>query len=135
MKFSKVIYFIIILFASIACTPQLQLEGRYENRYEIPLIEQPIFKLRGLNTLVYQFNIEIKSDSTYLVYNCLCNSSGQVLIKNDSLFLINQTQKTEKDSIETCFDEYAYKIKQNGKKLIRRDKNTIERLYKLRTKH
>lgn len=113
-----------------SCVSRKEISGNYENRFYISKVESPFFLLRGLNSLEFKYNIEFKKDSTYLVFNCLCNSEGKFSIKNDSIFLLNQTE--QQDSVEPCFDSYSYKIRNNGKKLTRRNGNTLERLHKVK---
>lgn len=127
MSLSKIKYVLLFLII-LSCSSQKEIVGRYENRYSVSIFEKPIFKIRGINTLKYQYNFEFSKDSTYKVYNCLCISEGKFEIRNDSLILINQINKT--DSTLICFEKNSYRIKNSGRKLIRRDGSEIERLYR-----
>lgn len=121
-------YFIILVFSLFSCTPQIELLGNYENKLSIPLYEKPIFFVRGIDTLEFHYNYKFYRDSTYTVYNCQCQSNGYFKIKNDSIFLFNQSVRN--DSIPNCFENNSYQIKNQGKKLFRRKGNVVERLYK-----
>lgn len=132
MRLGKIKYLLFISVILTSCASQTQLEGNYENKFSISTIEKPLWIVRGLNILVHQYNIEIRKDSTFKVYNCACESAGRIYVKNDNVYLINEITKNENDSIEICFENYEYKIRRNGKMLIRRDGNKIERLYKVK---
>lgn len=125
--FYKIKYVLFFPFL-FSCNLQKDLVGNYENKFSIPFYEKPIFTIRGIDTLRFQYNIKLSNDSTYLVYNCLCKSEGIFQVKNDSLILINKSEK--KDSTPICFEKNIYRIKNGGKKIIKRNGNIIERLYK-----
>ncbi len=131
MPFSKINIFLLGLFVLNSCNSQKEVIGRYENKFSVSSIERPFFHLRGLTTLKFQYNLEFYEDSTYKVDNCICESSGNYLVRNDSLILVN-TYKSTNDSIEICFDSFSYRIKNNGKTLVRREGKQIERLHKVK---
>lgn len=127
MSLSKIKYVLLFLII-LSCSSQKEIVGKYENKYSVSIFEKPVFKIRGINTLKYQYNFEFLKGSKYKVYNCLCISEGKFEIKNDSLILINQINKT--DSMPICFEKNSYRIKNSGRKLIRRNGSEIERLYR-----
>ena len=125
-KIKYLCFFILI----ISCNSQKDLAGNFENKFSVPFYEKPFFTINGINTLIFQYNFELHQDSTYNVYNCLCKSEGKFEVRNDSLILLNKSQRT--DSIPICFEKYEYRIKNGGNKIIRRDEKQIERLYKIK---
>lgn len=121
----KYLYFFILI---ISCNSQKDLAGNFENKFSVPFYEKPILFIRGIDSIKLNYNFELHQDSTYKVYNCLCKSEGKFEVRNDSLILLNQYKRT--DSIPICFERYSYRIKNGGKKIIRRKGIFIERLYK-----